>query len=64
MKKTIRKIKEEEALFFEWLQIGKNNGWISEPYCDIHDGIIMSDKEMENWPDEDSCMFAVRLYGV
>jgi hypothetical protein len=59
-----KKVKEEEAIFFEWLQIGKANGWISESYCDIHDGIVMTDREMEIWPEEDGCMYAVRLYGV
>lgn len=64
-KRQIRKLEGEAARFWEWLKIGRENGWISDPYCDRHEGITMTDEEMERWElDEDECLFAVRLYEV
>jgi hypothetical protein len=63
-KRTVKKLEKEAALFWEWLKVGRENGWISDPYCDRHDGIVMTDEEMENWPNEDECIFAIRLYEV
>jgi len=48
----------------EWLTYGVAKGWISNPVCDTHDGIPMSDKEIEMWDNgDDPCVPVIRLYG-
>jgi hypothetical protein len=49
--------------FYEWLQIGVEKKWISNPFCYTHDGDpYMSDEEQEEWDDGgDPCMPVVRL---
>jgi hypothetical protein len=64
LSKRTKKLEKEAARFWEWLKIGRENGWISDPYCDRHEGITMTDEEMERWELDDECLFAIRLYEV
>ena len=48
----------------EWLEHGIQKGWISIPVCDTHDGVPMTEQEMDQWDAEhDICIPVVRLYG-
>ena len=49
--------------FDEWLKIGRDNKWISEPVCNTHKGLPSTDDEEKQWIDgEDPCQHALRLY--
>ena len=45
--------------FFEWLQVGIDNGWCGPGVCATHDGIPMSAEEAN---DDGPCLAIVRLY--
>lgn len=46
----------------EWLNIGIGNGWVSEPHCATHDGILNLGDEDEQWDSGlDPCQFILRL---
>jgi hypothetical protein len=53
----------EEKEFGIWLINGIERGWITEPYCDTHDGYqYMSEEEVEEWDQGgDPCCHVVRL---
>lgn len=46
----------------EWLKYGKERGWCSDPVCDTHEGLPMSEPEKAVWDVDDFCIYAVRLY--
>lgn len=48
----------------KWLITGIENGWISEPYCNTHDGGFeyMTQEEINEWEaGGDPCCVVVRL---
>ena len=48
----------------KWLITGIANGWISEPYCNTHDGGFeyMTQEEINEWEaGGDPCCVVVRL---
>lgn len=48
----------------KWLITGIENGWISEPYCNTHDGGFqyMTQEEIDEWEaGGDPCCVVVRL---
>jgi len=67
-------VRDEEEVFWRWLQQGIDAGWITQPFCCAHDGTPFTDAEMAAEEDEDNeiiydlmdhCVHAVRLmYGV
>lgn len=37
---------------WEWLQVGIDKGWVTEPFCYTHDGDpYMSEEEQQEWED-------------
>lgn len=45
-----------------WLKNGYDRGWISDVFCNTHDGPPMSDEEMQEWDEGgDPCSFQVRI---
>jgi hypothetical protein len=49
--------------FGEWLQVGIDSGWISEPICATHEGVPSSPEETEEWDaGEDPCECVVRVW--
>jgi hypothetical protein len=56
-------VKEREADVFDWIQVGVLNGWCSEPACSTHDGIPMTEEEVEAWETWDPCQHILRLWG-
>lgn len=51
--------------FEQWLVRGYEAGWISDVQCLTHEGIPMSDAEMESWDEgNDDCFPVVRIYGL
>jgi len=49
--------------FGEWLRLGIDKGWVSDPFCTTH-GVDpwMSDEEQAEWEDGgDPCCHVVRL---
>ena len=43
-------MKDPDFLEFEiWLTNGVERGWVSEVFCDTHDGAPMSDEEMQEF---------------
>jgi hypothetical protein len=54
----------EDAEFGIWLRNGIERGWISDPYCNTHDGgyEYMGEDEQQEWEDGgDPCCHVVRL---
>jgi hypothetical protein len=48
--------------FDEWLRFGYENGWCGPDVCETHDGVPMSNSEMEDFETSDPCIHIVRLY--
>ena len=48
--------------FSEWLKIGKDNDWVSDPVCDTHDGLPLSESEWLEFEEGDPCIHILRLY--
>jgi hypothetical protein len=55
---------DSDSLEFEiWLKNGYDRGWVSDVFCNTHDGAPMDDLEMQQWDDgEDPCSFQVRIW--
>ena len=54
----------DEEDFGLWLLQGIDKGWVSEPYCNTHDGgyQYMSEEELEEWEaGGDPCCNVIRL---
>lgn len=48
--------------FDEWMKYGYDNGWISDVFCDTHDGPPWEDEEIKEWDEGgDPCSFHVKL---
>jgi len=50
--------------FYDWVKLGVSKGWVSEPYCAIHDGgyEYLSDEEREEYDaGGDPCEPVVRI---
>ena len=57
------KINNKEIDFHAWISFGKEMGWCSDIVCDTHDGISMTDEEMEGWDEgDDPCIPAIRIW--
>lgn len=48
----------------EWYLVGVNSGWVSPLICLTHDGVPMTNVELEQLWDEglDACVWAMRMY--
>lgn len=54
---------DKHADFDEWLEEGYVRGWIGPPICETHDGLPMSDKELQEFDEGgDPCIHILRLY--
>jgi len=48
--------------FDEWMKFGYDKGWVSDVFCNTHDGGPMTDEEQKEWEDGgDPCSFNVRV---
>ena len=51
----LKQIQETEADFNEfeiWMENGIERGWITEPFCNTHDGDnYMTEEEMQEWEE-------------
>jgi hypothetical protein len=47
----------------DWLKIGIDKGWVTEAFCNTHDGDpYMTDEEAADWEDGgDPCMHVVKF---
>lgn len=43
----------------EWINYGMEQGFVSPPVCATHDGLPMTEEEMN---DEEPCVFVIRPY--
>lgn len=48
--------------FDDWLSYGLKQGWISEVVCSTHEGLPMTDEEVEELEDWDACIPAIRIF--
>jgi hypothetical protein len=48
--------------FNEWLEIGMSNRWCGPPVCYTHDGMPMTDTELDEMEDTDICLHMIRMY--
>lgn len=50
--------------FDEWLSLGVENGWCSEPVCCMHDAVPSTDEESAELDEGyDPCLTVVRIWG-
>jgi hypothetical protein len=49
--------------FREWLEFGIAKGWVSDVFCDTHDGGPMTDEMNEAWENgEDPCNTHIKVW--
>jgi hypothetical protein len=49
-------------LFNFWIKFGYRKGWVSDVFCDTHEGPPLSDEEMQEWEEGgDPCSFHVKV---
>lgn len=48
--------------FDEWIDIGIANRWCGPAVCYTHDGIPLSELELDEMEETDICLHIVRLY--
>jgi len=54
-----------ETTQWDWYQTGVDNGYCTQYFCDTHDGIPMSDQEIESWEEgNDDCYWVLRLLEI
>lgn len=52
----------DQRRFNVWLEEGQKHGWITQMYCETHDGAPLTDNENEEfYGGFDPCIFAVRV---
>ena len=45
-----------------WYDYGLKKKWVTEVFCDTHEGPPMSDEEMQEWDEgNDPCSFHMKL---
>jgi len=55
--------KYQDGEFAEWHQIGLDKGWVSEVFCDMHEGGPISDAEGEAIDNnEEPCLPHIRVW--
>jgi hypothetical protein len=54
---------EDNTEVWEWLQIGIDKGWVSDPFCYTHDGDpYMSEEEEKEWEEGgDPCSPVIKI---
>jgi hypothetical protein len=46
-----------------WYEYGSKKGWISEVFCNTHEGPPLTDEEIKDWEEGgDPCSFHVKLW--
>jgi len=53
----------DKLQFWAWLEMGINKGWVTEPFCNTHDGDpYMTEEEEKGWEDGgDPCLHVIKL---
>jgi hypothetical protein len=53
----------DKLQFWTWLEMGINKGWVTEPFCNTHDGDpYMTEEEEKEWEDGgDPCLHVIKL---
>ena len=54
----------DEKAFGDWLDLGIEKGWVTEPFCATHDGgyQYMSEEEVQEWEaGGDPCQHVIRI---
>jgi hypothetical protein len=61
--KDIQNKESEDKEFDIWLNNGIDRGWITEPFCNTHDGDpYMSEEEQEEWESGgDPCQVVIKI---
>jgi len=57
-------MENEDKSFEDWYRIGLANDWITEPFCQTHDGgyNYMNEDELAEWDEGgDPCMTVARI---
>ncbi len=56
----------DKLQFWAWLEMGINKGWVTEPFCNTHDGDpYMTEEEEKEWEDGgDPCLHVIKLIEI
>jgi len=63
MLKEIKNKESDDKEFEIWLNNGIDRGWITEPFCNTHDGDpYMTEEEQQEWEDGgDPCQIVFKI---
>ena len=54
-----------EMTLREWIEYGQERGFCSAPTCDTHEGLPLTEAEIEQFDGgDDPCVIGVRVYGA
>lgn len=54
---------DKQMTFDEWVEEGYVRGWIGPPVCETHDGLPLSEEELQSFDEgQDPCIHILRLY--
>jgi hypothetical protein len=61
--KDIQSKESEDKEFGIWLENGIERGWITEPFCNTHEGdSYMSEEEAQEWEEGgDPCQVVIKI---
>lgn len=46
-----------------WYEYGRKKDWVSEVFCDTHEGPPLTDEEAKDWEEGgDPCSFHIKLW--
>lgn len=49
--------------FYEWLEWGINQKWVSDVVCDTHEGLPQTEEEGAEWEEgNDPCIHGIRVW--
>ena len=53
----------DKLQFWAWLEMGINKGWVTEPFCNTHDGDphMTEEEEKEGEDGGDPCLHVIKL---
>lgn len=56
---ALRKYSDIES----WIEYGKKKGWVSEIFCNTHEGPPLTEEEAQDWDEgNDPCDFHVKIF--
>jgi hypothetical protein len=63
MSESLSKEESEFGEFADWLALGLVRGWVSEPMCNTHSGLPLTEVEEQEFEEGfDPCVTTIRVW--